>query len=380
MVLAGCGNKGNNAAGTPECAVQEVQLTSISLNSSYPASIRGKQDVEIRPQVSGFITKVCVDEGSKVRKGQTLFVIDPTQYEANYRSAKAAVANAEASVNTQEITVANKRELNKKQIISDYDLAMAENTLASAKAQLASAKAQLTSAEQNLGFTQVKSPSDGIVNTIPYRLGSLVSASIATPLTVVSDISEMYVYSSMSEKELLELIRREGGSQEAVIQTYPEVQLELSDGSIYTHKGKIETISGSIDQSTGAASVRATFPNPERILRSGGMGNMIIPYQMDSVILIPQSATVEIQDKKFVYVLQPDNTLKYTEIQISNLENGQSYIVTGGLKGGDKIVTEGVQNLKDGQAITPITAAQKEANYQEALKDQREGNIATAFK
>ena len=176
-----------------------------------------------------------------------MFIIDPTQYEAAARSAKAAVATAEAAVSTQQITVDNKRALNKKNIISDYDLAMAENSLASAKAQLASAKAQLISAEQNLGFTNVKSPSDGIVNDIPYRLGSLVSPSITTPLTIVSDITEMYVYASLTEKELLELVRKDG-SQSAAVETYPEVQLQLSDGSTYDQKGKIEIEYYSMDE------------------------------------------------------------------------------------------------------------------------------------
>ena len=256
-LLSSCGKKGFDMGGAPECAVQTLQPATVNLTSSYPATIKGKQDVEIRPQVSGFITKVCVDEGSMVRKGQVLFIIDPTQYEAAARSAKAAVATAEAAVSTQQITVDNKRALNKKNIISDYDLAMAENSLASAKAQLASAKAQLISAEQNLGFTNVKSPSDGIVNDIPYRLGSLVSPSITTPLTIVSDITEMYVYASLTEKELLELVRKDG-SQSAAVETYPEVQLQLSDGSTYDQKGKIETISGVINANTGAVSIRAT--------------------------------------------------------------------------------------------------------------------------
>ena len=201
MMLFSCGEKAGRGSAVAECAVETIGTTTVELNSSYPASIRGKQDVEIRPQVSGFITKVCVDEGEQVRKGQVLFVIDKVQYEATYNSAVAAVNTAKASVSTQEITVKNKRELNKKSIISDYDLAMAENTLASAKAQLASAEAMLASAKQNLSFTDVKSPSDGIVSTIPYRLGSLVSPSIATPLTIVSDFSEMFVYASITEKD-----------------------------------------------------------------------------------------------------------------------------------------------------------------------------------
>ena len=373
-LLSSCGKKGFDMGGAPECAVQTLQPATVNLTSSYPATIKGKQDVEIRPQVSGFITKVCVDEGSMVRKGQVLFIIDPTQYEAAARSAKAAVATAEAAVSTQQITVDNKRALNKKNIISDYDLAMAENSLASAKAQLASAKAQLISAEQNLGFTNVKSPSDGIVNDIPYRLGSLVSPSIATPLTIVSDITEMNVYASLTEKELLELVRKDG-SQSAAVETYPEVQLQLSDGSTYDQKGKIETISGVINANTGAVSIRATFPNSNHLLRSGGMGNLIIPYHMENALVVPQKATTEIQDKKFVFLQQPDNTVKMNEITILNIDNGQEYVVTSGLKQGDLIVIENVGTLKDGQTIKPTTPAQSEANFQQAMQDRKEGKM-----
>lgn len=353
-LLSSCGNKGNGTGQVPEYAVQELQKTTANLTTAYPATIKGKQDVEIRPQVSGFITKLCVDEGATVRKGQVLFIVDPTQYEAAVRTAEAAVATAEAAVRTQQITVDNKRELNKKQIISDYDLSMAENTLAQSQAQLAQAKAQLTTARQNLSFTQVKSPSDGVINDIPYRLGALVSPSIATPMTTVSEIEEVYVYFSMTEKELLAMTKT-GGTIKEEIEKIPSIRLQLIDGTEYSIEGKVDAITGVIDQSTGSVSMRALFPNKEHILRSGGTANVLIPYTMENVITIPQSATVEIQDKKFVYVLQPDNTVKYTEITIFNLDNGKEYLVTSGLNSGDKIVIEGVQNLKDGETIQPIT-------------------------
>ena len=375
-LLSSCGNKGNDTGKVPEYAVQELQKTTADLMKAYPATIKGKQDVEIRPQVSGFITKLCVDEGATVRKGQVLFIVDPTQYEAAVRTAKAAVATAEAAVSTQQMTYDNKKELNKKQIISDYDLAMAENSLAQTKAQLAQAKAQLTTAQQNLSFTQVKSPSDGVINDIPYRIGALVSPSIATPMT--TEIDEVYVYFSMTEKELLAMTKS-GSTIKEEISKIPTIKLQLIDGSTYDVDGKVDAITGVIDQSTGSVSIRAIFPNKEHVLRSGGTANALIPYTMENVITIPQSATVEIQDKKFVYVLQPDNTVKYTEIKIFNLDNGKEYLVTSGLNSGDKIVIEGVQNLKDGQKVQPITPAQKEANYQQHLKDQHDGNLATAF-
>ena len=378
-LLSSCGQGNNNAGSAPEIAVMEVSTTTANLTNSYPATIKGKQDVEIRPMVSGFITKLHVDEGAVVHKGQVLFTIDPVQYQAAVQTAQATVETAKAALSTQELTTANKRELNKKQIVSDYDLKMSENQLAQAKATLAQAQAQLINAKNNLSYTQVTSPSDGVVGTIPYRVGSLVSASIATPLTTVADISEMYAYFSMTERQLLAMIR-EGGTMKEILDRLPDVQLSLVDGSIYPDSGRVETISGVIDQTTGSVNMRALFPNKHNILRSGGTGNVIFHNPLHDVIMIPQSATTEIQDKRFVLVLQPDNTLKNTEVKVFTLDDGKYFYVTEGLKKGDKIVIEGVQSLKDGQTITPITPAEKEAEYQKALKDQQEGNIQTAFK
>ena len=378
LSLFSCGQSDKTTGKAPEFAVITVETTTANLTNSYPATIRGKQDVEIRPMVSGFITKLHVDEGSVVRKGQVLFSIDPVQYQAAVNSAKAAVETAKAAVNTQELTVNNKRELNKKNIISNYDLQMAENQLAQTKAQLAQAEAQLVNAKNNLSYTSVTSPSDGVVGTIPYRVGSLVSPSVATPLTTVADISEMYAYFSMTERQLLSQIR-EGGSTKEILEKMPDVQLQLIDGTMYADSGRVETISGVIEQKTGSVTMRALFPNQRNVLRSGSTGNVVFPNPMTNVIMIPQSATTEIQDKKFVFVVQPDNTLKNTEIQVFKLNDGKYYYVTEGLKAGDKVVMEGVQNLRDGASITPITPAEKEAEYQKALKDQKEGNIQTAF-
>ena len=316
--------------------------------------------------------------GATVRKGQALFQIDPTQYAAAEKQARANVASAEAALHTQELTTQNKKMLYDKSVISQYDYQTALNSLETAKANLAQAKASLVAAQQNLGFCTVTSPSDGVVGTFPYRVGSLVSASIAEPLTTVSEIGDMYVYFSMTEKQLLSMTKA-GGTLKEQLEKMPAVKLQLADGTMYDQEGRIDAVSGVIDQTTGSVSMRALFPNTNRVLRSGGSGNIIFPFTMDNVFVIPQSATQEIQDKKFVYVLQPDSTLKHTEIQIYNLNDGKNYIVTNGLKNGDKIVVEGIQNLHDGQKITPITQQQKEAKYQQALKDQREGNLATAF-
>ena len=368
-LLTACGNSQSGMKlGDDEFTVIEVNSATSDQTTSYPATIRGTQDIEVRPQVSGFIVKLCVDEGATVRKGQALFQIDPTQYAASVRQAKAAVEMAKANVNTLTLTEKNKKALFDKQIISEFEYQTAMNQLLSAKASLAQSEASLISAEQNLSFCTVTSPSNGVVGTFPYRVGSLVNASISQPLTTVSEIGDVYVYFSMTEKELLGLTRA-GGTLKEQLEKMPAVQLRLSDGSMYSAEGKIDAVSGVIDQSTGSVSMRAIFPNDKNVLRSGGTGNIIFPYTMNNIIMIPQSATVEIQDKKFVFVLQADNTIKNTEIQVSNLDDGKYYLVTNGLKSGDKVVIEGVQNLKDGQSIKPISPEQQQAKYQQALQD-----------
>lgn len=378
-VLTACGGgQGGMKMGDNQFAVEAVKATSSNQSEQYPATIKGLQDIEVRPQVSGLIVKLCVDEGATVRKGQALFQIDPTQYKAAYDQAAASVKSAKANLETITATERNKKMLHDQKIISDFEYQTAVNNLLTAKANLAQAEAAYTAAKQNLDFCTVKSPSDGVIGTFPYRIGALVSPSISEPLTTVSEIGDMYVYFSMTEKQLLDLTRA-GGTLKEQLEKMPAVKLQLADGTMYDAEGKIDAVSGVIDQTTGSVSMRAIFPNKQNILRSGGMANVVFPYTMSEIILIPQTATQEIQDKKFVYVLQPDSTLKHTEIQISNLNDGKNYIVTGGLKEGDQIVVEGVQALQDGQKISPITVAQKEAKYQQALQDQRDGNIQTAF-
>lgn len=371
ITLFACGNKEQGEFNmVKEYAVVTLQPTNSELKSSYPATIKGKQDIEIRPKVAGFITKLCVDEGSVVRKGQTLFVIDPVQYEAAVKVAEANVKVAKTSVETSQLTYNNKRQLREKNIISDYELQMAENDLATRKAQLAQAEAQLVNARNDLSYTNVVSPSNGIVGSIPYRVGSLVSSSTQIPLTVVSNIDEMYVYFSMTEKQLLALVR-DGGTVKEILDKMPPVELQLADGSLYTEKGKIETLSGVIEQSTGAASIRATFPNDKNILRSGGTGSVLVPYIEENTIVIPQKATYEIQDKKFVYTLTDSATVKTTEIEVFGLDNGQEYVVTAGLNPGDQIVVEGVASLRDGMKIKPISPQESAARVKAMSQQQQ---------
>ncbi len=372
LSFTSCGKQGQNGSQMiKELAVVSVSSSNVELISSYPAVIKGKQDVEIRPQVSGFITRLAVDEGSVVRKGQTLFIIDPVQYEEAVNAARAAVNVAKANMATAELTAQNKRELAKNNIIGAYDLQMAENSLLSSKALLAQATAQLVNAEKNLSYTRVSSPSDGVVGTIPFRVGSLVSPSIVTPLTTVSDISEMYAYFSMTERQLLGFTAN-GTSSKDILSTMPSVQLKLIDGTIYADTGKVETMSGVIDQTTGSVSIRAKFSNKSKILRSGGTGIVLVPANMTDRILVPQKATYEIQDKRFVYVVDDKSTVKSTPIEIFTLDDGQNFVVTSGLKAGDKIVVEGISSLKDGMQIKAVTPEQAAAKNSGANK-QAEG-------
>ena len=375
LALTACGgDKSAVPTSGNDYAVVTVQPSEATLNTSYPATIKGIQDIEIRPRIAGNIMKVLVDEGDFVRAGQPLFIIDKVQYEAAVKSAVAAIKVVEANIATQELTVKNKRMLHEKAIISQYDLETAENQLQSLKAQLAQSQAQLTDARNNLSYCTVTSPSDGVVGTIPYRVGSLVSSSSALPLTAVSNISKMYVYFSMTEKQMLDLTRENGGIV-ASIDKMPQVNLMLADGTQYSQPGTITAISGVIDQTTGSVQIRATFDNSGKVLRSGGTGSVLVPTHATDAIIIPQKATYEIQDKRYVYLVGKDNKVKNTEITVLPQNDGTNYVVTSGIKAGDRLVVEGVNSLKDGMQINPITPQQADQNRAKAQKDLKEGKM-----
>ncbi len=375
VMLTSCGSKSNKMGeASNDFAVETIQTTTADLKTSYPATIKGMQDIEIRPKVSGYLVKLLVDEGATVRKGQPLFLIDSEQYRATVKAAKAQIRVCRANIATQKLTVDNKRMLFKQNIISSYDLKMAENTLASYEAQLAAAEAQLQSAQDNLRWCTVTSPADGVVGSIPYRVGSLVSGQSAEALTTVSNISKMYVYFSMTEKQLLALTREAGGVN-AAIKKMPAVSLVLSDGTTYSQSGTISTVSGVIDPSTGSVQMRATFDNAQHILRSGGTGSILIPTHASDAIMVPQSATFDVQDKKFVYVVNADKTVATREITVLPQNNGQTYVVASGLRTGERIVVDGVNQLKNGQKINPITPAQLKANQAKEQKAMKDGKM-----
>ncbi len=353
--------------GDNEYPVVTVGTSNAELQTTYPAVIKGIQDVEIRPKVSGFITKVNVQEGQTVKAGQLLFVIDNTTYRAQVRQAQAAVNSAKAQMNTARLTYENSKQLFKNNIIGQYELQTAQNQFETAQAQVSQAQANLASAREMLSFCYVKSPANGIVGNIPFKTGALVSATSQQPLTTVSNISTMEIYFSMTEKDILNMTKTSGGIKSAISQ-YPPVKLQLSDGTIYNHEGTVVKVSGIIDQATGSVSVIARFPNPEHLLKSGGSGTIVVPRSNSNAVIIPQETAVEVQDKIFVYVLGAKNKVKYTEITVEPNNDGKNYIVTSGIKSGDKIVTKGITKLADGMEIKPITEAQYEKKIKDAAK------------
>ncbi len=376
-MLVSCGG-GGMKLGDNEFPVRSIKTQGTELQTSYPATIKGVQDVEIRPKISGFITKVCVNEGQAVRKGQTLFVIDNVTYEAAARQAKAAVVSAEASLKTAKLAYENSKSLYEGGVIGDFEWQSAQNTYETAKAGLAQAQAAYASAKQNLDFCYVSSPADGVIGTLPYKVGALVSSASASPLTTVSDISSMEVYFSMTEKDVLMMGKDEGGINSAVA-AMPSVKLRLADGTIYGEAGKITKASGVIDAATGTITLVAQFPNPNKVLRSGGAGQVIIPTTEAKAILVPQEATSEVQNKKFVYVVDKENKVRYTEITVNPQSDGNYYIVTSGLKEGDKFVSKGITKLSDGMEIIPITEEQYQKKIDDAIKLGENQGSATAF-
>ena len=370
--LVSCGAGGGRPQfGDNEFPVLAVGTSSADMQSTYPATIKGVQDVEIRPKASGFITQINVKEGQTVGAGQVLFVIDNVTYQSQVRQAQASVNTAQASCNTAKLSFENSQKLYENKVIGDFELQSATNQYEQAKAGLAQAQAALASAKEMLSFCYVKSPAAGVVGTLPYKVGALVNT--ASVLTTVSNNSSMEVYFSLTEKDALSMTQSSLGEM-------PSVQLRLADGTIYSQEGKVTKMSGVIDASTGSVQVIALFPNPEKMLKSGGSGTIIIPHSNSAAIVIPQSCVSEVQNKKFVYILQKDNKVKYTEIKVDPQNDGNNYIVTEGLKVGDKYVTNGITKLSDGMEIVPITPERYQQKIQEQVKAMSAGDIVNAMK
>ena len=369
LFLLSCGGGGGRPSfGDNEYPVAMAESGTASLQTTYPAVMKGVQDVQISPKVSGFITRINVKEGQRVSAGTLLFELDNATFQAAVRQAEAAVNTARTAVSTQELTFENTKLLHSSGVVGDYELETSANTLASARAGLSQAEAALANAREQLSFCFVKSPASGVVGTLPLKKGALVNTS--SVLTTVSDDSEMEAYFSVNEKDALSMGRVGGG-----LETFPAVKLQLADGSMYGYEGRVTKMSGVIDQGTGTVQMIALFANPDRLLKSGASGKIVIPSVNSSAIIIPQGCVMEVQNKKFVYVLGGDNKVKYTEITVDAQNDGNNYIVTGGLSVGEKYVTNGVTKLTDGMEIVPITPERYQQKIDEQAKAMTAGDI-----
>lgn len=357
-----CGGDKKNAAGMAAMGGQANQVLpypvkvvtpqTAVLETDYPATIKGEEDIEIRPMVEGFIKTINVDEGSVVKKGQVLFTLDAPQYKQNVLNAEAAIKTAKAQVDNAVMDVTKITPLVEKGIVSKYQLESAQYALQTKRAALNQAQTALAIANTNLSYTVLTSPVNGIVGSIPFRLGSLVNST--TTLTTVANTSNVYVYFSLNEKQLLDFLKNTPGATQAEkIKKSEPVTLILADGTKYNEKGKIETINGIVNTSTGSANFRSSFPNPQGILRSGSTGSIRISTTVENALVIPQKATFEIQGQTFVFVVQKDNKVKQVTIKVTPTPDGQSFIVNSGLNENDKIVVNGIQNLKEGMEIKP---------------------------
>ncbi len=354
LMLSSCKGKSDQqqAMQAPELAVITVSATDASLETAYPASLEGSNDVEIRPQISGFLTKVNVDDGDLVKKGQVMFIIDQVQLQAAVEQAQAAVAVAQSNVNTCATNANNNKILFDKNIISASAYQTSVDALNSAKAQLSQAQAGLTSARKNLSYSTVTAPVSGVVGTVDFKEGALVSPS--TLLTILSSNSDMDAVFSMTEKDVLNITNGGKQSLKEAIASMPEVSLQLANGDIYPYKGKIYSISGVLNQATGSATAKASFPNPDGLLHTGNTGKVLIPSNREDVMLIPQKATYEVQDMKFCFVVGDSAKLVSRNITVAPENDGKNYIVTSGINPGEVVLTEGVGiSAREGMVITP---------------------------
>jgi membrane fusion protein (multidrug efflux system) len=337
--------------------VMKVEPRAATLYIDVPATVTGEQNVEIRPMIDGYIEAIFVDEGAWVHARQPLFQIKAPQYEQEVRTAEAGIETAAAEVSSARMSVDKVKPLVDKRIISEYELQSAQYALQSKVAALAQARATLANAKTNLSYTKISSPSDGVIGSLPFKIGSLVTTSMAEPLTTVSNIANVYAYFSVNEKIMLSLTRDiAGNTLQEKLAGMPEVTFLMADGTPHEYKGHVQAASGLIDTETGSTRFRATFPNPRGLLRSGASGQVRLPRPIEHALLVPQSASYELQGKHFVFVVSTENKVRATEVAVQALPQGQFYVVQKGLNAGDTVVLDGLTTLKDGTVIKPVSA------------------------
>ena len=358
-----CADK--NAAPPPSAAPQlpvlSITKEDVTTETEYPASIQGSVDVEIRPQVSGNLERVLVDEGAYVTKGQTLFKINERPFREQLNNALANLHAAEAASINAQLEVDKLKPLVQNKVVSDYQLKTAKASQKIAAANIEQAKAMVESARINLGYTTVKAPVSGYIGRLPKKQGSLVSASDIEPLTTLSDVHEVFVYFSLSETDFIKFKSQYAGNTIGdKIKNLPPVTLILADNNPFSKSGKIDMVDGQFDKTTGAITLRATFPNANGTLRSGNTGKIRLGINHEAVILVPQSATVEMQDKVFVFTVNKENKVSKMPITIVG-KSETNYLISDGIKYGDQIVLSGIDKLQEGQVIQPQKATKEVA-------------------
>ncbi len=337
----------------PVAEVITIGTATATTEHSYTASIQGKVDVEIRPQVSGFLDKVFIDEGQYVHAGQPLFRISPQSYQAQLNSSIASLQAAEASITNAQLEIEKLTPLVQNKVVSDYQMKVAMAAKKIAVANAAQARAGVESAKINLGYTLVKAPVSGLIGRLPRKRGSLVSPTDPEPLTGLSDVHEVYAYFSLAEADFINFKNQYVGlTLNDKLKRLPPVSLVLADQTTYAQKGKIDMVDGRFDKNTGAITLRAVFPNAQRLLRSGNTGKIILPQVHTNALLVPQAATVEVQDKVFVYAVGDSNKVSRKVLEIVG-KTGTDYIVKDGVKPGDRIVFSGLDHLTEGIVIKP---------------------------
>lgn len=342
-----------------ENSIQSYQVLTLSpkpvtVYNDFPASIQGQNVVEIKPMVSGYLQDIYVPEGASVTKGQLLFRIKNPQYEQDIVIAKGAIKIAEANVNTARMNVEKARPLVEQEIVSKYELSSALYTLESLQAALSQAKATLANAMTNQGYTYIRSPQSGTIGLIPYKIGALVSSTTTDPLTTLSNTSNVFAYFSLSEKQLLNFINTiKGSTTVEKLNNMPTVTLVLADGTIYPEKGKLETASGGINNSTGTATFKAIFNNKLGLIQNGASAIIRIPTNLDNALLVPQTAIYQMQDKSLVYQVMNGNKVMSTVVATSPTDDGNFVVIKNGVNAGDKLLLNGL-NIADSTVIKPM--------------------------
>ena len=349
LMTISCNSEKKKAHDAAQYKTMVVSKKDMTLTQQYSARLTGRQIVEIRPQVTGNITRICTGEGKAVRRGQTLFIIDQTPYRAALEMAIANRQSAEAKLSTARMNYNSEKQLKEGSVVSDFSVQITQHALLEAQAALVQAKAQEKNARWQLSCTEVKSPVDGVASMIPWHVGALVSSNISEPLVTVADDREMYAYFSVTERFVIDLIERYGSIAEFIRQA-PAIKLQLSSGADYAQVGRIDAVSGTVDGSTGAVALRAVFPNPNHLLRDGGSATVMVSTHRKQCVVIPQEATYELQNRSFVYRVVGGKT-KATPVTLFPQNNGQEYIVESGLQVGDTIIAEGAGLLKEGIEI-----------------------------